>query len=121
MAGLLTAEQLAAMKDTTESTFDKVATRRRFPVVKDRYNDEIRDLDNPDDLEDVPVVLWQVGADESRADRDQQAGEWLARVPVDTDVDGRDQLIVGDDTYEVVGPPLDARTHLRLKLSLVEG
>lgn len=121
MAGLLTAEQLAAMRDTTESTFDKVATRRRFPVTTDRYNNEIRDLSDPDDLEDVPITLWQVGADESRADRDQQAGEWLARVPVATDVDGRDQILVDGDTYEVVGPPLDARTHLRLRLSLVEG
>lgn len=117
----LTATQRARMADTTEATFEQTATRRRFPLVRDRYNNETRDTANPDDLPDVPVTLWHERSSEDRDDRDRQAEQWLARVPLGTDITGRDLLLVDDDAYEVIGNPLDARTHLRLELSLVEG
>lgn len=107
------------MQATTEATFTQAATRRRFAVVRDRYNNLVRGARQ--DLADIPVSLYQEDGDEDTDDRDQQRAEFRARVPIGTDITGRDQLIVDDVAYEVVGPPLDARTHLRLSLKHVDG
>lgn len=119
----LTATQRARMRSTTEATFEETATRRRYPTVEDRYGNEARDTANPVDLPGIPVVVWQERSSEDRDDRDRQIEEWLGRVPIGTDVTGRDVLILTDParTFEVVGPPLDAGTHLRLSLRFVEG
>lgn len=117
----ITAGQLARMQDTTEGTFTQTATRRRYPLIRDDYGNLERDPDNVDELADVPVTLWQESAAENVADRDQQSSKWLARVPVGTDVTGRDELEVDGTVFAVVGAPLDAGTHLRLELELVSG
>lgn len=117
----VTATQRARMADTTSATFEGTATRRRFPMIRDRYNNLVRDTANPVDLADIDVVVWHEASGEDRDDRDRQTEKWLARVPLGTDITGRDLLIVGAHQYEVIGAPLDARTHLRLELELVEG
>lgn len=118
----LTAWQRDRMTSTTEATFETLIVRRRFPTVVDRYGNETRDVDNPVDLIDVPAVLWHERSSEDRDDRDRQVEQWLARVPVGTDVTGRDVLVFPDArTFEVVGAPLAAGTHLRLELELVDG
>lgn len=117
----LTAWQRARMRSTTEATFEGEAIRRRYPVIEDRYGNETRDTANPADVPGIPVVLWQEGATENRDDRDRQVEDWLARVPVGTDITGRDVLLVDGRTFEVIGAPLDAGTHLRLELRFVEG
>lgn len=116
----LTAGQVARMSDTTEATFEVEAVRRRFPLVEDVYGNETRDLDAPDDLE-VSVALWQDNGTETTADRDQQVSDWLARFPAGFEVTGRDLVLVGDRIFEVVGPPVDAKTHVRARLRHVEG
>lgn len=117
----LTAAQVARMRATVEDTFDKVATRRRYPLVRDRYNTQIRDTANPVDVAGIPIALWQNRGSEDVASRDQQTADFVGRVPVGTDVTGSDVMIVDGVPYEVIGPPLDARTHLRLHLRHAEG
>lgn len=114
----LTAGQRAAMAATTEATFETEATLRHFATAEDRYGNEERGA--PTD-EPVLVALWQETASEDERDRDQQASGWIARFPVGIDVSGFDVLIVGDQTFEIDGPPVDARTHIRASLRVVEG
>lgn len=115
----LTAGQRAAMAETTSATFETPATRRRFGVVEDDYGNEV-EAGAPDELE-LDVVLWQTEGTETTVDRDELVSDWIARLPLGADVTGRDLLIVDGKTFEVVGPPVDARTHLRARLRHVEG
>lgn len=117
--------QRAAMAATTSATFETAAIRRRFLLVEDDYGNETRDPANAVDVP-VDVALWQESGTETTADRDQQVSEWIARFPVGFDVTGRDLLVVDDGepterVFEVVGPPLDARTHVRARLRHVSG
>lgn len=115
----LTAAQIAGMRATHETFLSKVATRRRFALVEDQYRDKIRGA--PSDLTNIHVEIWQENANEDRTDRDQQTRRGLARLPIGTDITGRDQLIVDGITYEVDGPVADRFTHLMAKLLYVEG
>jgi len=117
----LTATQRDRMRSTTEATFEELVTRRRFPMVRDRYNVERRDTAAPLELAGIPAALWQERSSEDRDDRERQIEQWLGRVPVGTDVTGADVIVAAAGTFEVVGPPLDARTHLRLELRIVDG
>lgn len=121
MAGLLTAAQIAGMQATTVSSFDKSGTRRRFPLVADRYSNQTRDTAHPSDLAISALMLFQETGTENRIGRDEQLSDWVAKVPHGTDITGRDQLIVEGKTYEVIGPPDEFETHLRLQLRYVEG
>lgn len=117
----LTATQRAGMRATTEATFEGAGVRRRYPLVEDRYGNEKPNLAAPDDMAIPNLVLWQTDGSETTQDRDTQIADWLARVPVGTDITGRDLLIVAGTTYEVVGPPANVGTHLRLRLRHVDG
>lgn len=117
--GDLTATQIARMKATFNTFLSKTATRRRFATVEDTLGNQIRDAHS--DVTGIPVEIWQKDQSELLVNRDQQAADYIARVPSDTDIEGRDQLIVDGRTYEVTGPPADMRDHIRADIRYVEG
>lgn len=117
--GDLTATQIAGMKATFNTFLSKTATRRRFTTVEDSLGNQIRDTHS--DITGIPVEIWQKDQSEILVNRDQQAADYIARVPSGTDVEGRDQLIVDGRTYEVTGPPADMRDHIRADIRYVEG
>lgn len=108
------------MADTTEATFEVDAVRRRFPLVEDDYGNETPNTAAPADVP-VKIALWQDNGTETTVDRDRQVSDWLARFPAGFDVTGRDLVVVDGRTFEVVGPPVDAKTHVRARLRHVSG
>lgn len=117
--GDLTATQIARMKTTFNTFLSKTATRRRFTTSENIYGDQERDTHT--DLTAIPVEIWQKDQSEQLINRDEQAADYIARLPSGTDIDGRDQLIVDGRTYEVTGPPADMRDHIRAEIRYVEG
>lgn len=68
--------------------------------------------------------ITQVRSDEVTPDRETQTADWVAFLPLETDVDGFDRLEWGSLTYEVDGPPLRAWTprgehHVEARLRVV--
>lgn len=116
----VTATQRSAMAETTAATFELDGVRRRFPLVEDVRGNAKPNLAAPADVA-VTLALWQTAGEETTVGRDRQVSDWIARFPVGTDVTGRDLIIVDGVTYEVVGPPVDAKTHVRARLRHVSG
>ena len=53
----------------------------------------------------VMGYLEPSSSEEDLASRNTQIGDWLAFVPVDTDVTGWDRIIFGTHTFDIDGPP----------------
>lgn len=90
----------------------------------DRYGNDVIGPGTP--IEDVPARRWQVSASEEITDRDEQARTFTYDLPPGVAVTGRDRIIDGDDTLEVLGPPelvYRRRTphHIELRAYLIEG
>lgn len=81
----------------------------------------------------VPAYRAQVAVAEDLADRDQQARTWQYLLPPEHDgndvadlLSGRDRIVDGDETFEVLGAPELAtsrgrRKHVLARAYLVEG
>lgn len=82
-------------------------------------------------IEGVPAYRFQVGAEEDTADRDQQARTFVYYLPVvhegaELELAGRDRIVDGDDTLEVLGAPIVATSrgrkhHIEARAYLVDG
>lgn len=89
-------------------------------------------------LAGVPAFRSQLGADEDTDDRDQQARTFTYLLPVihvDDDelahdigdlLSGRDRIVDGDDTLEILGAPVVAtsrgrRRHVQARAYLLDG
>lgn len=73
-----------------------------------------------------PARLTQVSGDEVTIGRDAQVSEWKLYLEADAVIGGRDRVVDGDRVFEVVGPPLLARTprgvhHVEARLRYIEG
>lgn len=74
-----------------------------------------------------PARLTQVSGSEVTIGRDAQVSEWKLYLEADVELGGRDRVVDEDGrTFEVVGPPLLARTprgvhHVEARLRYVEG
>lgn len=115
--------QLAGMRDTLHSSLPELLTVRRFAFVTDDYGNPVRDV--PTDTV-YPGRLVQRSAEERTQDGDVQTSDWTALLPWDADVQGKDQVVLGTLTFEVIGPPVYApspaqATHLRVSLRHVSG
>jgi hypothetical protein len=63
---------------------------------------------------------------ENTTGRDSQEWEWIMLCPASVELTGRDRVIYGGTTFEVVGPPAIRRTprgphHMEARLRYVEG
>lgn len=102
---------------------------------EDARGNEVRSADT---VAGVPAYRHQLTAEEDTSDRDQQARTFVYMLPVEhvledeTVVDvaellsGRDRIVDGDETFEVLGTPIVAtsrgrRHHVEARAFLVEG
>lgn len=70
--------------------------------------------------------LARVDESEDQDGRDALISGWRLFLPVGTDVDGRDRVVIDGTTYELDGPPArpwtpDGEHHVECRLRLVEG
>lgn len=84
-------------------------------------------------VEGVPCCRGQVTATEDNLDRDQQARTFVYLFPpvfgsfdLAALVDGRDRIVDGDDTFEILGAPVVATSrgrlrHVEVRAYLVDG
>lgn len=84
--------------------FRSTCIRRRFPIAKDEYGNDVRDLNSPQDVA-LPCRLVQTEAREVTVDRETQVSDWELILAWDADVEASDQIIMDGVTYEVLGPP----------------
>lgn len=100
------------------------------PAAEDARGNETRTTST---IADVPCYRGQLTADEDTADRDQQARTFVYFFPpvfgafdVADLLTGRDRIIDGDDTLEIIGAPIVAtsrgrRRHVEARAYLVDG
>lgn len=93
-------------------------------ATPDRYNSRPRTPGTP--VLDVPTRRDQVEATEDRADRDEQRQQFTYWFLPDVAITGRDQIMDGNETLEVIGQPkqVDGRRgvhHLEVRAQIVEG
>lgn len=70
--------------------------------------------------------LEQMQSVETMTDRDVSVGDWVAYLPVGTDVNAQDRIVFGSQTFEVDGEPWQVYNprirqvdHLQAKLKVV--
>lgn len=90
----------------------------------DRYNNDVTGPGTP--ITGVRARRHQLTATEDNVDRDQQSQTFRYFLPAGTPISGRDRIVDGDDTLEVLGPPeIVARNqpdhHIELRAQLIEG
>lgn len=95
-------------------------------IVTNRYQDEVPDWDNVTRQHLKGWVAQQSRGEVHQANRDALVSQWVARLPLDADLDGRKRLEAHGLTFEVVGRPNVAKTgrgphHVHAQLELVEG
>lgn len=111
-----------------ERFFVHELTVRRWPTKLDRYNNTVRDRTaTPADT----IVFGWLGPSETVEHLiDGRVEERIARrcrMPIGTDVTADDQVLFGDELYEVDGVPFDTPVptgrpaHVRVNLLSVEG
>lgn len=93
-------------------------------ISVDRYGNEIRGPGTP--VPGVRARRHQVDAAEEITDRDEQSRTFEYFLPPDVAITGRDRIVDGDDTLEVLGPPeVVARRrrshHIELRAYQIEG
>lgn len=117
---LLTGGQVDAMASTFARTFDRSCTILRPQAGTDRYGNETVAV--------YVEVAWHVGCSLARKSekeltegRDTQITDWVIRLPVGTQISGRDHIEIGDITYEVVGEPEQFPTHVHVDVRHVDG
>ncbi len=104
---------------------DRTITILPMTVIDmDRYGNEIRSPGTP--ITGVRARRHQVAAAEEITDRDEQSRTFQYFLPPDVTVTGRDRILDGDDTLDVLGPPeLVARRrrphHIELRAYQIEG
>lgn len=117
---MLTAEQRSSMGDAmARAVFDRVATRRRFFPALDRFNNEVRDESDPEDIETACQLSPNAGA-EAGTDRSTVTTNWICRMPPTVDVRAADQVIIDGTTFEVDGPPQVFPSHVHVDLVVVK-
>ena len=112
-------DQLAAMRATTETGFDKIAVIHRFVASGESEYGNVTGGWIAGDP--VPCKLTHTDGHEVTADRETQIADWFARFPYGTVIDGNDRIVVDDVTFEVTGPPSDELTHIRAQLVHITG
>lgn len=110
---------------TIEGFFVRDVTIVRAGVTTDRYGNESTDWSA---AASWATKGWLARADQSEDQdgRDALISGWVLRLPVGTDITGRDRVRVDGTTYELDGPPNRPWTprgehHVRCRLRLVEG
>jgi hypothetical protein len=63
-----------------------------------------------------PCQLVHTSGREVTQDRDTQIADWFARFSWDTVITGHNRVKVDGVVYQVIGPPSDERTHIRVQL-----
>lgn len=117
---MIPADELAAMSTEVERTFDTSGViHRRSDGAEDDYGNPV-DTYTPDGAA-IDVGLVHTASREITVDRDTQISDWFARLPTGTSISGRDRIVSGGATYEVLGPPSDEDTHVRVQLVHVSG
>lgn len=91
----------------------------------DRYGATVEDWTTATETD---ALGWLARSTESedRDEGDALVSDWTLRLPAGTDITGRDRVVHGDETFEVIGAPNHAPTpagehHVRCRLRLVEG
>jgi hypothetical protein len=108
---------------TLQSLMDQTATVLRSPdTVSERYNDPSGGT--PIEAE-YPCRLEQTTSQEITLGRATQISDWILFLPWNADLKADDVVRVGGLTYEVVGPPIQARTvgrvdHVEARLRFVK-
>ena len=74
------------------------------PREDDEYGRDIPDWDNATATE-ASARIQPTAEAESLIDRDEQTADLLAYLPPGTALSGRDRMLVGGATFELVGPP----------------
>lgn len=117
---LLTDGQIESMRATVTETFDAVATVLRSQAGTDRYGNTA--------VDSWVEVAWFVQCSIARKNeteivdgRDTQITDWTIRMPVDTQISGRDRIRVGTTVYEAVGEPQTFPTHVHVDVRHVDG
>ena len=117
---MIPADELEAMTSEVERTFDTSG------VIHRRTTGAVDDFNNPSityiaDADPVDLLLVHTASREVTVDRNTQISDWFARLPAGTSISGRDRLVANGATYEVLGPPSDEDTHVRVQLVHVSG
>lgn len=91
---------------------------------EDEYGDEVVE---EWDRYDTDAYLEQTDSIEVQVDRDTVISNWLLVLPAGSVIDGGDQVITTDGTYEVIGRParpwnprLRAEHHIEARLRLAD-
>lgn len=100
----------------------------RAGSTTDRYGDAVKDWATATSTASKAWVAQQ-SRTENVEGREALISEWVAFLPAGTDVAGRDRLVWGDLTFEVVGRPNTAPSprlggashHVEVTLTVVEG
>lgn len=97
------------------------------PREDDPYGRDVPDWEHASTL-DTTARLQPAGEAETLVGRDEQQADTLAYLPAGTHITGRDRVLAGGATYEVVGPPrrwrvpwTDSEHHVRAALRKVDG
>lgn len=90
----------------------------------DAFGNEVLAAGSP--IANVPARREQLDATEDNADRDQQTQTFRYYLPAGTAVSGRDVIVDGADTLEVIGPPdvvagYRNEHHIELRARWIEG
>lgn len=122
---VLTEGDLRGIRATVEESFPDTVTVRRFPELRDDYNQSYRDTANPDDTTYAGRLIQRTSTEQT-ADGQVDKTEWSVLLPHDADVDAADQILVGGTAYEPSGDPIHnpspgESTHLRVPLERVVG
>lgn len=117
---LLTDGQIESMQATVAKTFDASATVLRAQTASDRYGNTA--------VDSWVEVAWFAQCSIVRKNeteivdgRDTQITDWTARMPVGTQIGGRDRIRVGTTVYEAVGEPATFPTHVHVDVRHVDG
>ena len=117
---MIPADELTAMTSEVGRTFDTTGViHRRTEGSADDFNNPTITYEPDDDPVDCQLV--HTSSRELTVDRNTQISDWFARLPAGTSISGRDRLVSGGATYEVLGPPSDEDTHVRVQLAHVSG
>lgn len=93
-------------------------------TTDDKYGDAI---DSFSPAEEVAAWVEQTDARESLEGGNRVVSDWLAILPVETNVDAQDRIEYDGDTFEIVGKPMVAAApasgdrHIEVRMRLVTG
>jgi hypothetical protein len=90
----------------------------------DSYGDPI--LTETVDRDTYKGWLTQTSGEEMTVDRDTRISDWEVSLPAEAVIDANDQVIAQGKTFEVIGPPAQARQpgrvhHIVARLRWIEG